>query len=460
MVKKAKKEKLDLSKIISDEIDIVGHKLSKEQQEAFDLIENSQENLFIQGQAGTGKSSFIMYLKQHLTKSMIVCSPTAIAAMNIGGQTLHSFFKLPVSDFIDDKALYKANRKKVAEVILKTNVLVIDEISMVRPDILDAIDLLCKQIKHNKTKAFGGIQVVLIGDIYQLPPVITKGAQDVFKNEYGTSDPYFFDAYAYHEGNFKKIEFKHVYRQQSNDLLDNLSKLRLNQNINEILQYFNKCKIEDKDILNTAITITPYREIAEKINENKLKSLSGKEIKYKAIYDGSFIKNKNFPAPEILSLKPGALVIFNKNNAPEWINGSSGIVISTEPDIIVVKLISNGKTVFVERTEWKNREYEIGTKKVYDEELDMYCEQKVITEITTGTFKQFPLQLGWSCTIHKAQGKTLDKVIVDIGRGAFAHGQLYVALSRTRNYEDIHIINPLQATDSIISKRVVEFMSN
>lgn len=457
---KKNKEKIDLSKIISDETIKNEYKLSEEQQEAFDLIENSSQNLFIQGQAGTGKSSFIMYLKQHLTKSIVVCSPTAIAAMNIGGQTLHSFFKLPVSDFIDEKSLYKANRKKVAEVILKTNVLIIDEVSMVRPDILDAIDLLCKQIKHNKTKAFGGIQVVLIGDIYQLPPVITKSAQEIFKKEYGTSEPYFFDAYSYHEGTFKKIEFNHVYRQQNNDLLNNLSKLRLNQNVKEILNYFNKCKINDEEILKTSVTITPYREIADEINQNKLNSLSGKEKCYKATYDGSFLKNKNFPASEKLRLKVGALIIFNKNNIPEWINGSSGIVTNLEDDLITVKLLGNGKTVFVERTEWKNREYNIDTESVYDKELKIWCEKKVIREITTGTFTQFPLQLGYAMTIHKAQGKTLDKVIIDIGRGTFAHGQLYVALSRTRNYEDMHIINPLQLADSIISKRVVDFMSN
>lgn len=460
MGKKKKKEKLDLSKIISDEINTSNNILSKEQQEAFDLINDTHQNLFIQGQAGTGKSSFIMYLKEHLKKSIVVCSPTAIAAINVGGQTLHSFFKLPISDFIDDKMIFKANRKKVAEVILKTEILVIDEISMVRPDMLDAINTICKQIKHNKSKPFGGIQVVLIGDIYQLPPVITKSAQNVFKNEYGTSEPYFFDAYVYHEADFKKIEFTHVYRQQSIDLLNNLSKLRINQEIKNVLEYFNRCKITDEETLKTCVTITPYREIADKINQDKLNNLSGKEVCYKAMCDGSFIKAKSFPAAEKLRLKVGALVIFNKNNAPEWINGSSGIVTNLENDFITVKLLSNGKTVFVERTEWKNREYCIKTERVYDKELDIWCEEKVIKEITTGTFTQFPLQLGYSMTIHKAQGKTLDKVIIDIGRGAFAHGQLYVALSRTRNYEDMHIINPLQSADSIVSKRVVEFMSN
>lgn len=448
---KKKQEQDKIQSLNNGEINISGQILSKEQQKAFDILQNTQDNVFIQGQAGTGKSSFIMYLKKNLTKSMIICSPTAVAAMNIGGQTIHSFFKLPISDFLIENTLFKTNRKKIAEVIKQADVLVIDEISMVRPDMLDAINKLTKVMRQKANKAFGGLQVLLIGDIYQLPPVITSAATKLFKNEYGTTDPYFFDSYAYHEGNFKFIEFSYVYRQLNNKLLDNLTKLRLNSDMSNVLKYFNSCKIEDPTILNTAVTITPYRSKADEINQAKLKALKGSAKKYKADMTGSFVGASTFPADKELVLKEGALVMFNKNNQPEWINGSMGIVTKLNNDIIFVKMLNNGKNVIVTKETWKNREYTI--------EINEEGEKQII-EKETGTFKQFPLQLGYSLTIHKSQGKTLDKVIIDIGRGAFAHGQLYVALSRTRNKEDMHIVSELHSSDSIISKRVIDFMLN
>lgn len=429
--------------------------LSKEQQQAFDLINNTLYNVFIQGSAGSGKSYFINYLKRYLKKSSIVCSPTATAAMNVGGMTLHSFFQLPVSDFITEKMLYKQNRKKLNEMLQHIEVLIIDEISMVRPDMLDAINNICQYARRDKTRAFGGIQVVLVGDLYQLPPVITPAATEIFEDFYGTKDPYFFDADIYKKGKFQKIEFTHIYRQQNDELLDKLYNLRTNTKLKETLAYFNTCKIEDKNILNQAVTITPYRASAEQINLQKLDKLSGKAVKYKAILEGSFEKAKSFPVEKELILKEGALVIFSKNNIPEWINGTMGIVTDLTEDTILVKLLGSGKTVFVTREEWKDHKYEITEN--YNPETGKT--EKNISEKTIGIFKQFPLQLGYSLTIHRAQGKTLDKVIIDMAKGAFAHGQLYVALSRTRNKEDMHIITPINVQDSIISPRVIDFMT-
>jgi len=431
-------------------------KLSEEQQKAYDLIKSTHYNIFIQGAAGAGKSTFIRYLKEHLNKNMVLCSPTAIAAMNIGGMTLHSFFKLPVSDFIDEDKLFKMNRKKVGEILLSTELLVIDEVSMVRPDILDAIDKLCKQLRKNRTQLFGGLQVLLIGDLYQLPPIITSESEALFEEFYKTKDPYFFDAESYKRGNFKKIEFSYIYRQKSNDLLDKLTDLRKNQNLNEALKYFNSCKISDQDILDTAVTITPYRTTAEAMNLQKLDSLSGEKKTYTAICSGSFKEAKTTPIPKVLTLKRGALVIFTKNNQPEWINGSLGIVKDFDNNLIYVKLLSTGKTVYVQREKWHDHKYE--TQEGIDSETGK--RKKVVIEKTIGEFEQFPLQLGYALTIHKAQGKTLDKVIIDMNKGAFAHGQLYVALSRTRNKDDMHVLNTLKISDSIISPRVLDFMTH
>lgn len=430
--------------------------LSKEQQEAFDLVNNTLYNIFIQGPAGCGKSTLINYMKRHLKKSYIICSPTAIAASNVGGMTLHAFFKLPVTDIISEENLFRTNRKKVNEILQNVEVLIIDEVSMVRPDILDAVNVLCQNAKHNKTRAFGGIQVVLVGDLYQLPPVIKQNTLEIFKEMYDTNDPYFFDSDAYKTGKFKKLELNCIYRQENDELLNNLTNLRLNKNVSKSLTYFNSCKINDKNSLDTAVVITPYRATAEQINLEKLNQLSGKEYKFKAILSGSYLKAKSFPVEKELILKEGALVIFTKNNQPEWINGTMGIISDISDSLITVMLLDTGKPVFVKREIWEDHEYE--TSEYIDSETGKA--KKYITEKTIGEFKQFPLQLGYACTIHKAQGKTLDKVIIDCGKGMFAHGQLYVALSRTRNKNDMHITSELKVKDSIISKRVLEFISN
>ena len=383
-VKKAQKQN-EIQTLNNGEINISGQILSKEQQKAFDILQNTQDNVFIQGQAGTGKSSFIMYLKKNLTKSMIICSPTAVAAMNIGGQTIHSLFKLPISDFLIENTLFKTNRKKIAEVIKRADILVIDEISMVRPDMLDAINKLTKVMRQKANKAFGGLQVLLIGDIYQLPPVITSAATKLFKDEYGTTDPYFFDSYAYHEGNFKFIEFSYVYRQLNNELLDSLTKLRLNSDMSNVLKYFNSCKIKDQTILNTAVTITPYRSKADEINQAKLKALKGSAKKYKADMTGSFVGASTFPADKELILKEGALVMFNKNNQPEWINGSMGIVTELNNDAIFVKMLNNGKNVIVTKETWKNREYAVEINEEGEKEHLKLTETKLLITALFGS---------------------------------------------------------------------------
>lgn len=453
--KKKKVEELtvvekDLITNVKDNDDII---LSEDQQKVVDLVLKNNKNVFIAGSAGTGKSLVVSYITKHTNKQVVICSPTAVAAMNIGGTTLHSFFKLPVSDIITNDNLWKTNRKTLYDTLFFVDMLIIDEVSMVRPDMLDAVDKICKKAKKNRLP-FGGIQVVLVGDLYQLPPVITTEAAKMFEVVYGTNDPYFFDADAYHNAAFEIIELNHVFRQTDTSLLDNLVSLRNRENLPNVLSYFNTCQISDKNIRDNAITITPYRAVADEINKKKLFELNTRPRSYEAEIEGEAVQSKVFPAPHVLTLKKGALVIFNKND-DEYINGTSGIVEDLGPDYIIVRLLSNDKLIYVQKATWKTHKYEV---------VDFYNEkeniiEKQVKEVETGAFTQYPLQLGWSTTIHKAQGKTLDKVVIDFGRGAFAHGQTYVALSRTRNKNDIHLIKPIMARDIITDSRVIEFMT-
>ena len=254
-------------------VDLISEKdLSKEQKAAAKLVLNKKQNIFIQGSAGSGKSTFIKYLQVNSNKNIVLCSPTAIAALNIGGTTLHSLFRLPIMDFITDDRLFKANRKNVISVIQAMQILIIDEISMVRPDILDAIDKVCRRIKGRSNLPFGGTQVILIGDLYQLPPVVNKSSIKLFEDEYNTTDPYFFDAHVYKEADFKNIQFTKIFRQTDKELLDNLNKIRNMTSLSSAIKYFNSCKIKDKKILDYAVIITPYKDIADKISGLKLVS--------------------------------------------------------------------------------------------------------------------------------------------------------------------------------------------
>lgn len=416
------------------------------QRKLFDKIEHTHTNIFIQGQAGTGKSTFIKYLKKHSKKRIRLVAPTAIAALNIEGATIHSMFTLPLSDFLIMREVMSSRRRKLKSILKKTDILVIDEVSMVRPDILDAIEALCCQARGNLA-LFGGLQIILIGDLCQLPPIIKYEAAEAFRMEYGTNEPYFFDAKSYQKGAFEKVELTEVYRQSDSELLGYLQNLRNDENLPETMAYFNRAEQYPKDFASTAITITPYRQVADSINKSKLAAIKKEEKSYTAELAGSFEKMQDTPSPKTLTLKEGALVVFNKNNYPDYINGTSGLVEKLEDRYIIVRCLQDNKFITVRREEWKSFAYDIN--EVTGD----------VTEKETGSFIQFPLQLGYALTIHKAQGKTLDRVIVDIDRGAFAHGQLYVALSRTRKKQDMYIKRSLCEDDIIFPPRIKSFLS-
>lgn len=415
--------------------------LNENQLNAFNEIERTNYNILILGQAGTGKSTFVNYLKSASKKRIICACPTAVSALNIGGQTIHSLFQIQPRDFIMPEFLKL--KAKPRNILTGADVLIIDEISMVAPDLLDAIDILARQARRSN-EPFGGLQVVAIGDLFQLPPVITKDATDYYLQNYEHEKAYFFDSNVYKRANFIRYNFDMVYRQNDAPLLNNLCKLRNNQL--EALDFFNSCRIHDEERRKNAVIITPFRAVAERINADRLNQIQAPEIVYSGELSGTF-SEKDVPAPLQLTLKIGALVVFVKNG-DKWHNGSMGIVRNLSAKEIQVQLLSGNKEIVnVKPEKWQKIEY-------IRDENDRLMENEV------GAYKQFPLNLGYAMTIHKAQGKTLDAVVVDISRGAFEHGQTYVALSRTRNSADMHLASPLRNKDVIFDNRVLDFVNN
>ena len=413
--------------------------LSPEQTAAFNTIESTGSNVLILGSAGTGKSTFVNYLKSASKKRIVCACPTAVAALNIGGATIHSLFQIQPRDFIFPEFLEL--KAKVRNILTATDVLVLDEVSMIAPDLMDAMDILARRARKNN-EPFGGIQIVAIGDLFQLPPVITRDAAKYYAAEYEHERAYFFDSNVYRRSNFVRFNFDLVYRQSDAQLLDKLNKLRSGDAT--AIEFFNACTIADDERRMNSVLITPFRAVAERINAERLGQIAAEPVCYTGMLSGNF-SERDVPAPLNLELKVGALVVFVKNG-DKWHNGSMGIVKSLGAREIIVQLLNkNRDTVTVKPEKWQKIEYS-------RDENDRLIENE------TGAYKQFPLMLGYAMTIHKAQGKTLDTVIIDISRGAFEHGQTYVALSRTRAATDMHIARPLSARDVIFDPRVLEFV--
>lgn len=413
--------------------------LNATQTAAMNALENTCSNILVMGQAGTGKSTFVNYLRSASKKRIICACPTAASALNIGGQTIHSMFQIQPRDFIMPEFLKL--KAKTRNILTGADVLIIDEISMVAPDLLDAMDILARQARRNNA-AFGGLQVLAIGDLFQLPPVITRDAAVMHAREYGHENAYFFDSNVFRRAEFITYDFDLVYRQNDMELLENLTRLRGGDV--GALNFFNACRIDDAARRENAVLITPFRAVAERINATRLAQINAPEVAYNGQLSGNF-SERDVPAPLALVLKVGALVVFVKNG-DKWHNGSMGIVKSLGAREIVVQLLDRGgETVSVRPEKWQKIEYS-------RDENDRLVEKEV------GAYRQFPLALGYAMTIHKAQGKTLDAVVVDISRGAFAHGQAYVALSRTRRAGDMHVAAALRPRDVIFDPRVIDFV--
>jgi ATP-dependent exoDNAse (exonuclease V) alpha subunit len=405
---------------------------------AFDLLENTRQNLFLTGKAGTGKSTFLHHLRTHSRKKIAVVAPTGVAALNVGGQTIHSFFRLKPG-FVDPAALRPIRNK----VLKGLELLVIDEISMVRADVFEGIDHTLRRVRHSD-KPFGGVQVCAIGDLYQLPPVVTGSEAEVYAQHYDTA--FFFSAPAFAAADFTTHQFTTIHRQSDAAFIDILNAIRAGTADAATLEALNARHHPRATPAPGTLVLTATNAIADHINTTKLAALTTPARAYAGTTSGDFgATGGRLPAPEDLTLKVGAQVMFVKNDSDgRWVNGTLGTVQILKPDLITVRVGTTAHEVKPDK--WTTIRYE------HDPDQDKIIEKPL------GTYTQFPLTLAWAITIHKSQGKTLERVIIDLGRGAFAAGQLYVALSRCTTLDGIALKQPVTLRDVQCDADVVAFM--
>jgi len=421
---------------------------------AYDLLENGSGNIFITGKAGTGKSTLLQYFRDHTVKNVVILAPTGVAAVNIQGQTIHSFFRFKPDITPEGVHSIKIRRTQKA-LYQKIDTIIIDEISMVRADLLDCIDAFLRLYGKNRMAPFGGIQLVFIGDLYQLSPVVPRNEKDIFKNVY--SSPYFFDSHIFRELNsngqhpkrFQIIELKKIYRQKEEDFVKLLGTIRNKTATEANLKVLNERCIPHfiPDADDFYIYLTTTNAVADRVNHQRLKELESGPYCYEGIVTGKF-ESRNLPTHQSLELKTGAQVmLLNNDSGGRWINGSIGKIIEIieEGKIVAVEL-SDGQLVEVVPFQWEMFRF------FFNEDTQALESESV------GSFTQYPLRLAWAVTIHKSQGKTFDKVIVDIGNGAFTHGQTYVALSRCTNFEGLILKKPILQRHILLDDDVVQFM--
>ena len=417
--------------------------LSHEFSGILDQLEYTDDHLFVTGKAGTGKSTLLQIFRNTTKKRVVVLAPTGIAALNVKGQTIHSFFGFPPR--LINKS--EIEIRKFNKVYKNLDMIIIDEISMVRADIIDNIDYFLR-INRNINAPFGGVQMIFFGDLFQLPPIISSIVErEYFRTTYYT--PYFFSARVISEISMKMVELIHVYRQEERYFINLLDSIRTNSLDYDDFMFINQrhqATPEDDDYY---ITLCSRNDIANKINENELKAIQSPVFEFQASVAGEF-NPQLFPTEYKLNLKTGAQVMFVKNDLQkQFVNGTIGIIDQLTGDTIKVRIQENTeseKIIDVDRQEWEILKYEM------DQQKPGNISTKVI-----GTFKQYPLKLAWAITIHKSQGKTFDKVIIDMGSGAFESGQTYVALSRCRTLDGIILKQPLRNRDIIVDERVTEY---
>ena len=417
---------------------------NKQQVMAFELIANTNSSFFLTGRAGTGKTTFLRKVQQLVDKQFITLAPTGVAAILAGGDTIHSFFGLPM-DVCTPGTMGKMSEARILTLI-HTDTIIIDEVSMVRCDIIDAIDYTMRKTLRSSLP-FGGKQVIFVGDMFQLPPVVKKGTdREMMYDLYHADDCFFYKADVIKRMRLVKIEFQKVYRQEDEDFLRILENVRLNKATPENLMHLNErvCMPTKND--GAVITLASLNKTADAINQKRLAEIDSEEYTYEGTVTGKF-EEKRFPVDMTLKLKVGAQVMFTRNDQQKrWVNGTIGTVCKLSKDEIKVTTDS-GDTYVVPNCSWESYSYE------YNKEA-----RKMKKELM-GTFTQYPLRLAWAITVHKSQGMTFDKLYLDLSRGMFAAGQLYVALSRVRSLEGLYLSRVIIPQYAHTSREVLAYAS-
>ena len=425
---------------------------NKEFQDALNLIQYTRQSVFLTGKAGTGKSTFLRYICEHTKKKHVVLAPTGIAV----GSTLHSFFKLPFYPLLPNDPNFSLQRGRIHEFFKYTKphrklleeleLVIIDEISMVRADIIDAVDRILRVYSRNLREPFGGKQILLVGDVFQLEPVVKGDEREILNRFYPT--PYFFSARVFNQIDLVSIELQKVYRQTDATFVGVLDHIRNNTVGATDLQLLNTrygTQIEESEA-DMYITLATRRDNVDHINDKKLAELPGEPVTFSGEITGDFPES-SLPTSQELVLKPGAQIIFIKNDFDRrWVNGTIGIISGFDPfEETLYVITDDGKECDVKRESWRNIRYK------YNEE------KKQIEEEELGTFTQYPIRLAWAITIHKSQGLTFSRAVIDFTGGVFAGGQAYVALSRCTSLEGIQLKKPVSRADVFVRPEIIGF---